>query len=986
MNPSNIYTPPKERVKPYINAECKKAIANARRARQKWIRSFGSSFLKKDLNRLEAICSRTLQKSKETFTSNYVASIESGKEPKKLWSFTKSIMGINNVGRHSDIIFENNDGVRSSPDESASILLHHYSLPSLRPFANVNAAEEGELLSSIEQNIATTDFDPLNLPYTLGELNRAFVKFQSNALGPDLIHNKMLQHLDQRNRLLILHLFNLTFTFGFIPDHWKCATIIPVLKPGKPPDKPDSMRPISLTSNVCKCCERMVNNRLKWHLESNKLLPNIQTGFRSGFSTMDNILKLETFVREGFNKSMNTYSISLDLTKAFDITWSAGLLHKLSKLGIKGNLLRWLKLFLIGRKIRVSCNNVTTDFITLLLGLPQGSVLSPTLFLIMLYDFPKPCSQIELSLFADDAEFHIHGKSSQQVQNAIQRYLDRINDWAAKWRLIFSGNKCGLMIFTRSPRDDPPTLKLNNDIIPVVRSAKVLGVTFDTRLTWSPHITILCNKLVNMANAFKLLASNKLNLKISTLVRLYKAIARSKVDYGAIVLSTANKTQKERVEVAQRQILRILLGAQKSTPRPFLYADTGIEPISDRWNLLAAAYIVRLNFLPSNPLFDIIKKRVLNTNTTWRSTSIPAAHTIIKKHLADADIFVFTGRPATIKAPPPWLQLDFELIKFPLSKKEAQLNPHFARQLFFEFQSKLPPNCLSVYTDGSKNDNPHSVGCAFVIPDLQIGQSWSLPSHSTVYHAELWALRKCIDFIYTLDHDDIIIFSDSLSSLQAIQHHHSSQDRILRDVVDSIIACKSAGIRIRLAWIPSHVGIPGNEAVDKLANTGRTSPTNGSIICRPTTSDLLAKFKDTWNKKITDAILTYSPYPSISAKSKLGPLPWHLHPTRKFTRILHKLRSEHNRLNGHLSKFELTLTPDCALGCHSKENSCHILIDCPYYSAHRNALISFFALHNIPYTLDNLLGYNLSLPNDIHFQVRDLLVKFLIDSDLHFRI
>ena len=163
-----------------------------------------------------------------------------------------------------------------------------------------------------------------------------------------------------------------------------------------------------------------------------------------------------------------------------------------------------------------------------------------------------------------------------------------------------------------------------------------------------------------------------------------------------------------------------------STPKPFLYADTGIEPVTNHWDFLATAYIVRLNFLPSNPLFRIIHKRVLNHQVLWRATSILAAYTIIiyKKNLKDAGISVFSGRPPVIKFPPPWLQLDLEIIKFPMSKKDALLNPQLARQLFFEFCNSLSESCIKVYTDGSKLDC--SVGCAFVIPEMSIGQSWSL--------------------------------------------------------------------------------------------------------------------------------------------------------------------------------------------------------------------------------------------------------------------
>ena len=133
FEPKQSTQPPKERVKPYINSECKQAIAKARRARQQWHKSHKSAHMKNNLNRLEAICSRTLQKAKDSHKSNYISSIESGKEPKKLWSFTKSIMGTNNDDRRTTIVFTNDDNTTASPSSSASMLLHQYSLPSLRP-------------------------------------------------------------------------------------------------------------------------------------------------------------------------------------------------------------------------------------------------------------------------------------------------------------------------------------------------------------------------------------------------------------------------------------------------------------------------------------------------------------------------------------------------------------------------------------------------------------------------------------------------------------------------------------------------------------------------------------------------------------------------------------------------------------------------------------------------------------------------------------
>jgi hypothetical protein len=125
-------------------------------------------------------------------------------------------------------------------------------------------------------------------------------------MGKDRIHNEILKNLNQNNnRTTLLKLLNISLNTGYLPTDWKNAAVVPILKPNKPANLPESYRPISLTSCLGKLMERIINNRLKWYIEKNRLLPIFQTGFRNGCTTSDNLLRLETAINTGFDNKKN---------------------------------------------------------------------------------------------------------------------------------------------------------------------------------------------------------------------------------------------------------------------------------------------------------------------------------------------------------------------------------------------------------------------------------------------------------------------------------------------------------------------------------------------------------------------------------------------------------------------------------------------------------------------------------------------------------
>lgn len=181
----------------------------------------------------------------------------------------------------------------------------------------------------------------------------------------------MLTNLSLPKRKTLLFVLKKMFNIGVVPTGWRCAIVVPLLKPGKPADRPDSYRPISLTSCLAKVMKKMLNARLKRYLDKEKLLPKHQAGFRSGFTTADQITHLEADVKMGFNEGKTTTAVFLDLTKAHDHTWHVGLLYKLARMNIRSPILLWLKNFLQNRTIIVRSNNAYSDSRTLTKGVPQ---------------------------------------------------------------------------------------------------------------------------------------------------------------------------------------------------------------------------------------------------------------------------------------------------------------------------------------------------------------------------------------------------------------------------------------------------------------------------------------------------------------------------------------------------------------------------------------------------------------------------------------
>ena len=164
----------------------------------------------------------------------------------------------------------------------------------------------------IKLNFKSSNNEEYNNPFNLDAINKS----HDTATGPDEIHHQMLKHLPPESLKTLLDIFNDIWETGKFPESWELATIIPIPKPGKDHAEPTNYRPIALTSCICKTLERMINTRLVWYLEFNNLISPVQSGFRSERSTNDNLVRLETFIRDAFLKKEHVVAVFFRLGKS----------------------------------------------------------------------------------------------------------------------------------------------------------------------------------------------------------------------------------------------------------------------------------------------------------------------------------------------------------------------------------------------------------------------------------------------------------------------------------------------------------------------------------------------------------------------------------------------------------------------------------------------------------------------------------------------
>lgn len=572
-------------IKPWITPGLCRCMRNRDQLHQKLRKDPENSTLILTYKRYRNTCNNLLKSLKNRYFKSELA--KSSYNIKKQWGLVKEMCNLNSYPKIPFELLSTN----STPQEALNNINSY--------FVHVGS----NLANTILSRTLTNEIDlskrcrtkpnsgPLHsfmlLPTDQFEIKQIIANLKTkNSSGWDGISTFFIKRAVDSLNAPLAHICNACFSKGVFPDALKKSVTVPIYKAG---DKTvvSNYRPISLLPSISKILEKLINKRLKHYLETHKLLSGNQFGFREKISTADALHKLTSYVVENMDRGQKSLGIFLDLAKAFDTVSIPILLNKLETLGIRGIPLQLFQDYLTNRKQVIKIGNSESHEQNVTFGVPQGSVMGPTLFLIYINDLCNLVLQNgQIITFADDTVLLFSSNTWKDVTKAANEGFALVTSWLDNHLLTLNQDKTKFITFTINSRTQPPpnsiiiqTHNCKNSSIchcnPITRtnSIRYLGVIVDQNLNWKEHVMKVSNRVRKLIYIFKTIR-NACDIKL--LIKIYLALCQSILTYGLNVWGGTSKTTMLFVERAQRMVLKVISRKKYTYPTHLLYSELGV--------------------------------------------------------------------------------------------------------------------------------------------------------------------------------------------------------------------------------------------------------------------------------------------------------------------------------------------------------------------------------------------------------------------------
>lgn len=894
----------------------------------------------REYNRMDAVCRRHAKRRRDQSWGSLCYSLDDPRNHPRTWRIFSALLRPRVLRSPALSIAV---ALRITSRELAELLADHFTPPACTqplqelpqpPVFNRPALSAPERFFPTEgilceiRALCTEDF-------TLGELSVVLTsRKRRSAPGADGITYQMLRNLDSSMQPRLLQAYNEVWRTGRRPPSWNEALVVPILKPRKPAAELTSYRPVSLTSAAGKTMEAMALRRLRWITTATNAFPPEQSGFRPGRSTADSLADVVSTLEEARFLGEVGCLVLLDVRSAFDCLPHAPILDALRNLGVCGLMLSYVEAFLSDRTLRVRIGGTVSDPRPVTAGVPQGSVLSPFLFNLVLARLPDfiPCDtpcEVRVAIYADDIALFARGPTQRRpaVLASVQTAINAVDAFLKGVGLTLAAPKTEALIVQpkASSRFSTPRLSLHGAPIPWSKTVRYLGVTIDTRMSWRPAVNAMRKNNRKVLLAARALLARGRGCTPTLALRVYNAVASARALYAAPVASLS-PLQWDELDTEHRNAVREIYGLPPGSQVGPTLAEAGEMPLSLRSTQRTLNHVLRLkNSRQGRLLVEQLYSRP-------HSEMGKRAHELLTI-VHDAPDFGWTATPPHRHTP---LAISKTL---PGVRTKARTPLAAMRQECTELVSDQLSGRLVVYVDGSVLDDG-SAAAACVVPTVGEVRKCRLPTIASSQVAELAAINLAADFLSELQTVQTVnaaaILCDSRAALAALSHEAEGSPLVQR-IARKLHAIQLCGCDLTIHWVPSHVGIPGNEAADRAA---REAHDPSMAITNFVSSADVGKLL------VARYTRERHPDPRVAA----GKPPRRL-PLRGLSRadrgLLLRLRigchhaaERMHRLTGRGSPY----CPDCG----DTETAEHLLLHCPAFDASRLTMLAVYGRLGLP--------------------------------------
>ena len=792
---------------------------------------------------------------------------------------------------------------------------------------------------------------PQEVPYedwvTIRQVREAVNRLAPDkSPGPDEVSNRVLKNTLPIMERHIQALTQASIRLGHFPRPFKHTTTVVIRKPSRPDyTKVKAYRPIALENTLGKVMESITAEIISYLTETHELLPPDHYGGCPGRSAEDAMMIMSESIYQAWKEKQVYTAVFMDVAGAFNNVHHARLIHNLRKQRIPHTISLWVASFLQGRSTQLQFNGTKSESIATPAGIPQGSPLSPLLYMYYNADLLELATQHQITGlgFIDDIVYGVQGSSDKANVRKLKHVLNEAEEWRRRHGAQFETSKYILVHYTRNRnKETKAPVTIDRTTIKPSSEAKYLGVIFDQELRFKSHLQHAVKKGTNAAMALCSIAKSTWGAPYKYVRQLFQAVIAPRTDYGAIVWhrpkddgSTAATTQMRKLTTVQRLAMKAILGCYRTTPTAAMEVETGLEP---SWIRLQTKVLLATTRMQSLATRHPIQQWLTNALRT-RTACIPHRSNLENILQQFPHMCGKIEKIETHIRPPWWM---------PTATINVEATKDSAKDQHNKIQTQSDPKIVTIYTDGSGIEN--KVGAAaYNSATKEIShQHLGNEEQFNVYTAELTAIHLVIKQLR--NHHECLtgrIYTDSQASAKAIDHpRRQSGQTIIKAILESIdeLTSENTNMCIEIIWIPGHAEIEGNERVDIEAKRAATDPTlsrphNYKPLKSSRARYIKAAAKRQWHTAWSENTKTAAALRRImkGKHAKAGPPLYNEAMNRNTAARIAQLRTGHCGLNRYLHRFGIENSPYCRCG-YGKETVEHYLLECRNYKEQRRKL------------------------------------------------